>query len=118
MKSLVLPAMYLVMSALGGIIGFASNPDYYAWTLISLGTGTVAWSLLSKPSSRKVFVTGFIALGFASFVIGRLYSKDHQLDDNGLFALFLFCMLPAIPICFYLYKNERASAANDDRPAG
>jgi len=109
--------MYLAMSALGGIIGFASNPDYYAWTLISLGTGTAAWFLLRKPSSRKVFVVGFIALGVASLVIGRLYFKDHQLNDNGLFAIFLFCMLPAVPICFYVYKNERASASSDDRPA-
>ena len=117
MKSLIVPAMYLAMSALGGIIGFASNPDYYAWTLISLGTGTVAMFLFRKPSSRKVFASGFVALGVASFIIGRLYSKDHQLDDNGLFAVFLFGILPAIPICFYLYKNETASAAGDDRPA-
>src|SRR3546814_20249664 len=82
MKSRALVPTYLAITALGGVAGFASNPDYYAWTLISIATGGLAWLLLQRPLSRKLFVGAFIAIGALSFVIGRIYFQAHRLRSE------------------------------------
>src|SRR3546814_10897394 len=106
MKSRALVPTYLAITALGGVAGFASNPDYYAWTLISIATGGLAWLLLQRPLSRKLLVGAFIAIGALSFVIGRIYFQDHRLDDNGVFVLVVFAVLPAMIVSFCLYSIE------------
>ena len=117
MKSKTLAPTYLAITALGGVAGFASNPDYYAWTLISMATGGLAWLLFQKPFSRKLLVGTFTAIGVVSFIIGRLYFREHRLDENGIFALMVFAVLPAMIVSFSLYSIESSSGDVDDSPA-
>ena len=117
MKSQALVPTYLAITALGGVAGFASNPDYYAWTLISIATGGLAWLLLQSPLSRKLLVGAFIAIGALSFVIGRIYFQDHRLDNNGVFVLMIFAVLPAMIVSFCLYSIEASPGDGDAPPA-
>src|SRR3546814_1808705 len=91
MKSRALVPTYLAITALGGVAGFASNPDYYAWTLISIATGGLAWLLLQRPLSRKLLVGAFIAIGALSFVIR---SEEHTSELQSLMRISyaVFCL--------------------------
>jgi hypothetical protein len=117
MKSKALAPTYLAITALGGVAGFASNPDHYAWTLISVVTGGLAWLLFQKSFSRKLFAGTFTTIGVLSFIIGRVYFRDHRLDGNGIFAIMVFAMLPAMIVSFCLYSIESSSGDADDTPA-
>src|SRR3546814_18303184 len=117
MKSRSLVPTYLAITALGGVAWFASNPDYYACTLISIATGGLAWLLLQRPLSSKLLVGAFIAIGALSFVIGRIYFQDHRLDDNGVVVLVVFAVLPAMIVSFCLSSIEASPVDVDAPPA-
>jgi hypothetical protein len=116
MKNPAYPAFQLSLTALGGIVGLASNPDYYAYALISVAICAAAWSILRSPANRKLLLSAFVTLGFLSFIIGRIYFRDHHLDENGIFLLILFGLLPVGIVSLCILSNERVFLEKANEP--
>jgi len=116
MKSQALPAFHLSLTALCGIVGLASNPDYYAYALISIALCGVAWHLLHNPANRRLLVGAFAALGTFSFIVGRIYFRNHRLDDNGVFLIILFGLLPVVIVSWCIFSSEREFLEKENGP--
>jgi hypothetical protein len=108
-------SFHLAITALGGIVAIAANRDYYSWALISVVTALLAFLMMQRQKSRKLFVAAFVALGSISFVVGRFYFKNHQLDDNGLFLMWLFGILPMVIVSWRIYALE-SSKEHENAP--
>ena len=105
----------LTLVALCGIAGLA-GVRYYTWMPLSAATGVAAWYVMRNPFNRRLLIGSFVAIGLFSLAIGRLYFNGIGLDDNGIFLMFLFALLPAVIVALCVYSNETPQVEGDDAP--
>lgn len=82
----LLPLVHVLLAALGGVVAFASNPDYYIWLLLPAAFFAVAYKVVSS-GNRKVLTISFVVIGLYSFAIGRMFYGGDALTDDGLVLL-------------------------------
>jgi hypothetical protein len=105
----IVPTIWLVLSGLGGLAGFLSNPDYYVWVLIALVFVGIAYRDLRLKSNKQLLLISSGGIAIYSFSIGRLFFANHQLSDVGI-----LCVLLVFPVMGFvvwrLYKSEVTAA--------
>ena len=109
MKTVAFAAFHLSLTALCGIAGIASNPDYYTFAPISVLVCVLAYFAIRDPINRKLLVGAFVAIGLLAFAVGRLCFQLHQLNGDGIFIMLAFGLLPAVVVALCIYSNENES---------
>jgi hypothetical protein len=102
----------LTLIALCSVAGFA-GVRYYAWIPLSIVLGVAALSVMRRPSNRRLLVGAFVAIGLFSLIIGRVYFNGVGLDENGIFSMLLFALLPAGIVSFCVYSSEKPVVGED-----
>jgi hypothetical protein len=106
MKTRAFVAFKLTLTALGGIAGLGSNPDFYSYLPISAVACAGAYFAMRDPADRKLLVGAFAAIGLIAFAVSRLCFANHQLNGDGVFLMLAFGLLPAVVIALSVYSNE------------
>jgi hypothetical protein len=115
MKTRTFVAFKLTLTALCGIAGLASNPDFYTYAPISVLVCVAGYFAMRDPMDRRLLIGAFVAIGLVAFAAGRLCFQNHRLNGDGIFIMFVFCLVPAVVVALSIYSNE-SELAKVDRP--
>ena len=110
MKQTAFATFQLTITALGGIVCLASDPDYYILAPISLAIGIWAVIKMKNSASRKIFLVSFSALTAFGFILGRNFFEDHRFTEHGISLIMLFGAFPAVIVSFVVYFLESSKA--------
>ena len=95
-----LPAFYIAMTAIGGLLAVPAIPRYAVWSFIPVCTAVFAYFLVVKTWRKR-----FALLGASNFLIGWvLYFLPHA-SNGGLCAVGLMVAVPLLVFDMWLLRS-------------
>jgi hypothetical protein len=105
----VVATSWLTSAALLGVLGLASNPDYYLLATVTLLFVAIAYANLRVLDNKRLLLISYLALAVYGFVVGRTLFHGGRLSSGGVFAIVV--IMPVVGYLIWrLYKTEAAAA--------